>query len=179
MSTGPSGVSSCVSNGPKFPYGLGFSPALSGGTSTFAMLMRIVALSISGGVAVCSRTAASRLQSQGMGDDLSCLVRQSKRPQCRRICQDDITGIGPAAQDAAASVTQVVDQHEVVLHGALVVAHDAVEHLDHGSDGDNESGLLEHFPCAGLLQCLPDFHAAAGQVPLPFQGFVRALHEYD
>jgi hypothetical protein len=69
-----------------------------------------------------------------MGDDLSCLVRQSERLEGRRIRQDDITGIGSAAQGAAASVTQVVDQHEVVLHDAAIVAHDPVEHLDDRPD---------------------------------------------
>src|SRR3954470_18067551 len=123
MSTGPSGVSSCVSSGPKFPYGLGFSPSRTAGTSILTMLMRIVAFSVEGGAGACSRRAASRLQSQGMGDDLFCLVRQSIRVQRGRIGQGDVAGVRAAAQSAPGSVTQVIHQHEVILHRASIVVH--------------------------------------------------------
>src|SRR6516225_8780240 len=64
--TGPSGVSSCLSSGPKFPYGLALPSASVGSAeSVCTMLMRIVVFRAGG---ACSRAPVSRLHSRTMSD---------------------------------------------------------------------------------------------------------------
>ena len=65
----------------------------------------------------------------------------------------------PCSSRPPAEPAQIVDQHEVILHPPLVVEHDAIEHLDHRADLDDEAGLLEHLARDRGLERLADLDA--------------------
>ena len=73
--------------------------------------------------------------------------------------------------------TEVVDQHEVVLHAAVLVAQDAIEDLDDGADPDDEAGLLDQFAGDALLERFADLEFPAGNAPPQRQRLVLALDE--
>jgi hypothetical protein len=80
-------------------------------------------------------------------------------------------------QRATHRQAQIVDEHEVVLHAAILVSEDPVEHLDDRPDTHHQAGLLEQFPRDPILEGLPHFQRAARNAPPVGEGLVLPLDQ--
>jgi len=76
-------------------------------------------------------------------------------------------------------VAKVVDDHEVILDAPILGALNTVEHVDHGSNLDDQAGFFENFSRDRRLERLAELHAAAGQTPFAFERFMRAPGQQD
>ena len=68
-------------------------------------------------------------------------------------------------QRARRRAAEEIEDDVVVLDAAVVVAHDAIEHLDDGAERAGEPGLLAQLAQRRLFQRLADLDAAAGHRP--------------
>src|SRR6185295_18936127 len=96
------------------------------------------------------------------------------RRDVRRII--DVRG---GTQLSADRPAQIIDQHEVILDASLVVARDAIEHLDDRTDLDVEPRLLAQLSHETLFQRLADLYCATGQAPLPRERLATTLDEQN
>src|SRR5690606_15931259 len=74
--------------------------------------------------------------------------------------------------------TEIVDEHEVIPHTAILVALDAVEDLDHGADFDDKACFLEELARRAVLEVLAHLERAAGQAPAVRQRLVLPLDQH-
>jgi hypothetical protein len=80
---------------------------------------------------------------------------------------------------AAEDLTDIVEQHIVVLGCPGCVGHDALEEFAETDNFDFEAGFFLYFPDEGVLDEFARFDSTAGKAPKAFEGLFAALDEED